>query len=101
MFREEKILGNDFEVNMDVVIDAPEKISKLHQSVDYVALHAIIKEVMDVPTPLLETVVQELAERVGLFDNKIKLVTVSVKKLNPPIINFQGTVGISYSKAFS
>lgn len=101
MFKEEKILGNDFEVNMDVIIDAPETITKLHQSVDYVALHAIIKEVMDVPTPLLETVVQELADRVGDFDKKIKKVNVSVKKLNPPISNFQGTVGISYSKAFS
>jgi dihydroneopterin aldolase len=101
MFREEKILGNDFEVNMDVIIDAPETITKLHQSVDYVALHSIIKEVMDVPTPLLETVVQQLAERVGLFDTKIKSVNVSVKKLNPPIANFQGTVGISFSKSFA
>jgi dihydroneopterin aldolase len=45
--------------------------------------------------------VQELADRVGDFDKKIKKVSVSVKKLNPPISNFQGTVGISYSKAFS
>ena len=100
MFKEEKVLGNDFEVNMDVVIDAPNPILKLHQSVDYVTLHAIIREVMDEPTPLLETVVQALADRVGHFDQKIKAVTVSVKKLNPPISNFQGTVGITCSKTF-
>ncbi len=100
MFKEEKILGNDFEINMDVTIDAPETILKLHQSVDYVSLHALIKEVMDKPTPLLETVVQALAERVGLFDEKIKSVSVNIKKLNPPIARFQGTVGISYSKVF-
>ena len=100
MFTEEKILGNNFEVNMDVTIEAPETIVKLHQSIDYVSLHALVKEVMDKPTPLLETVVQSLAERVGLFDEKIKAVTVSIKKLNPPIAGFKGTVGISYSKVF-
>ena len=100
MFKEEKILGNDFEVNMDVSFEVKEKITRLQQSVDYVSLHALIKEVMDQPTPLLETVVQELAERVRLFDEKIKAVSISIKKLNPPIVNFQGTVGISYSKIF-
>lgn len=100
MFKEEKILGNDFEVNMDVTIDAPETVTKLTQTVDYVALHNVIREVMDKPTPLLETVVQVLADRVGEFDEKIKSVSVSVTKLNPPIANFSGTVGITYSKVF-
>lgn len=100
MFKEEKILGNDFEVNVDISIEALEKITRLHQSVDYVSLHAIIKEAMDEPTQLLETVVQVLAEKIHLFDSKIKSVTIKIKKLNPPIGNFQGTVGISYSKVF-
>lgn len=100
LFKEEKVLGNDFEISMDVTFDAPGMITKLHQSIDYVSLHAIIRQVMDEPTPLLETVVQALAEKVGLFDKKIKSVTVTVKKLNPPIANFQGTVGITYSKEF-
>jgi dihydroneopterin aldolase len=100
MFKEERNLGNDFEVNLEVSFDVQGKITRLHQSVDYVSLHAIIKEVMDKPTLLLETVVQVLAERIHLFDEKIKLVTISIKKLNPPIGNFQGTVSVSYSKEF-
>jgi 7,8-dihydroneopterin aldolase/epimerase/oxygenase len=100
MFKEEKILGNDFEVNMDVSFEACEKITRLSQSLDYVSLHAIIKAVMDQPTPMLETVVQELAERVRLFDEKIKSVYISIKKLNPPIGNFQGSAGVSYSTVF-
>jgi 7,8-dihydroneopterin aldolase/epimerase/oxygenase len=100
MFKEEKILGNDFEVNMDVSFEACEKITRLSQSLDYVSLHAIIKAVMDQPTPMLETVVQELAERVRLFDEKIKSVSISIKKLNPPIGNFQGSAGVSYSTVF-
>ena len=100
MYKEEKILGNDFEVNVDVSIKAQENITKLRQSVDYVSLYSLIKEVMDQPTPLLEKLVQELAEKIRLLDEKIEGVSISIKKLNPPIGNLQGTVGVSYSTIF-
>ena len=100
MYKEEKVLGNDFEVNVDVSIKAQENITKLRQSVDYVSLYAIIKEVMDQPTPLLEKLVQELAEKIRLLDEKIEGVSISIKKINPPIGNLQGTVGVSYSTIF-
>ena len=100
MYKEEKILGNDFEVNVDVSIKAQENITKLRQSVDYVSLYSIIKQVMDQPTPLLEKLVQELAEKIRLLDEKIEGVSISIKKLNPPIGNLQGIVGVSYSTIF-
>jgi len=100
MFKEERILGNNFEMNVDISFEVPEKITKLQETVDYVKIHGIIKEVMDVPTQLLETVVQVLAGKIYLFDNKIKLVVINLKKLNPPINNFQGSVGVTYSKVF-
>ena len=100
MYKEEKILGNNFEVNVDVSIKAQQNITKLKQSVDYVSLYTVIKEVMDKPTPLLEMLVQELAEKIRLSDEKIDSVNISIKKLNPPIGNLQGTVGVSYSKIF-
>ncbi len=100
IFEEEKILGNDFEVNVDVSIDGQERISTLGQSVDYVQLYSIIKSVMEEPTPLLETVVYDLAERVRLFDEKIKSVHINIKKLHPPIGSFQGAVSISFNQTF-
>jgi dihydroneopterin aldolase len=100
MYKEEEIIGNDFEVNVDVSIIPPGNITKLRQSVDYVSLYAVIKEVMDEPTALLETVAQRLAERINRFDEKIAAVNISIKKLNPRIINFEGTVSVSYSKTF-
>ena len=100
MFKEERVLGNDFELNIDISFEESGKITTIQQSVDYVSIYAIIKAVMDIPTALLETVVQELAEKFHLFDDKIKIVSISIKKLNPPIPNFQGTVGLSYSKVF-
>ena len=55
---------------------------------------------MDKPSPLIETVVQHMANEIKLFDTKITTVTISIKKLNPAIANFKGTVGISYTKDF-
>ena len=100
IYKEEKIVGNNFEVNVEVTFDAKQEITNINQTVDYVALHSIIKKVMDNPTPLLETVVQDIATQIKLFDTRITSVKVSVKKLNPAIANFQGTVGISYTQVF-
>lgn len=100
MFKEERVLGNNFELNVAISFEEPDKITKLQESIDYVSIYNITKTVMDVPTQLLETVVQDLAEKYYSFDKKIKKVSISIQKLNPPIPNFQGTVGISYSKEF-
>ena len=100
IYKEEKIVGNDFEVNVEVTFDANYEIININQTIDYVALHGIIKKIMDTPTPLIETVVQEMATQIKLFDTRITSVKVSVKKLNPAISNFEGTVGISYTQVF-
>ncbi len=100
MFKEENVLGNNFEVNADISFEPDGTIKHLSQSVDYVTIYTVIKQIMDKPTALLETVVQNLADGIYASDNKVKAVTVSIKKLNPPISNFEGTVGVSYSKVF-
>ena len=100
LYEEEKIIGNDFEVNVDVSFDEPKKITAINETIDYVSIHGIIKKIMDNPTPLLETVVQEMVEQIKLFNVRVVSVTVNIKKLNPAIAKFYGTVGISYTKVF-
>jgi dihydroneopterin aldolase len=97
---EERILGNTYELNIDATLDIKEHITQLHQTADYVAIYEIIKKRMALPSALLETVAQDLADLIHLYDNRIKSVSVSIKKLNPPIVNFQGSVGVSYKKEF-
>ncbi len=98
LYQEEKLIGNDFEVNVEVTFTAKNKVSDLADTIDYVSLHDIIRKVMEIPTPLIETVVQEIAGQIKLFDDKITIVLVSIKKIGPVIANFKGTVGISYTK---
>lgn len=97
---EERVLGNAYEVNIDVTIDLQEHITQLHQTTDYVAIYEIVKKRMQSPSALLETVAQDLANLIYIYDNRVKSVAASIKKINPPIVNFQGSVGVSYKKDF-
>lgn len=96
VYEEEQLLGNEFEVNADIELDTNEQLTKLRQTVNYVTVYEVIKKRMQQSTPLLETVAQELAQLIHKIDDRIKSVSITIKKLSPPIENFQGEVGVSY-----
>ena len=100
LYEAEKISGNDFEVNVELGLPASGKIKHLEQTIDYVAVYSIIKERMQTATPLLETVAQDLAEIIHHADRRIKHISISIKKLSPPIKNCTGTVGVTFKKIF-
>ncbi|MEP7237435.1 MAG: dihydroneopterin aldolase [Ferruginibacter sp.] len=97
---EERILGNDYEVNVQLSFYAAEQITKLDQTINYASVYEIIKQQMAIPTMLLETVAQNLAQKIYEHDNRIKNISVSIEKKNPPIPNITGTVSITYKKDF-
>jgi dihydroneopterin aldolase len=53
LFDEEKIIGNEFVVNVEIVLLNEQIISDLNQSIDYSKVYEIIKDIMKTPTPLL------------------------------------------------
>ena len=91
-------MGNDYEVNLAITIDAKDKITSLEQTVDYAAVFEMVKTRMSVPSPLLETVAQDLAQQLSEHFKNITTVNISITKKNPPIENFVGAVGIRYSR---
>lgn len=97
---EEEILGNNYEVNVELSFDSTEIITELQQTINYVTVYEIIKQRMAVPTALLETLAQDLAEQIHDADKRIRSITVSVKKKNPPVPGMEGTVGVSYKMDF-
>ncbi|MEO5892357.1 MAG: dihydroneopterin aldolase [Ferruginibacter sp.] len=99
-YEEEQVLGNDFEVNADVVVDTPDMVTTLRQTVNYVTIYAAIKQRMELATPLLETVAQEMTHAIHKIDDRIRSVSITIKKSSPPIENFQGLVGVSYKREF-
>jgi dihydroneopterin aldolase len=97
---EEKILGNEFEVNVSLSFIAGEQITTLEQTINYATIYEIIKNRMRAATPLLETLVQDLAEAIRAFDNRIQSISVSVEKKNPPMASMEGSVSVHYKKDY-
>jgi 7,8-dihydroneopterin aldolase/epimerase/oxygenase len=94
---EEKILGNEFEVNITVRFIAAGKVLQLEDTVNYATVFAIAKQRMEVATGLLETVAQEMAAAIAAMDKRITEVSVSIDKLNTPVEGLTGRAGVTYS----
>jgi 7,8-dihydroneopterin aldolase/epimerase/oxygenase len=97
---EEQVLGGEYEMDAAVTFNEEQRIAALTNTVDYTKIYAIIKQRMQIPTALLETVVQELAQNIYAADNRITAISINLKKINPPILAFTGNVGVSYKKDF-
>ena len=61
ILEEERILGNEYEVDASVDFHEKEEvISHINDTVNYAIIYDIIRKRMIIPTPLLETVVMEI-----------------------------------------
>ena len=100
VYEEEQILGNQFQIDADVVVEDSDQIKMLSQTVNYVSIYKLIKERMQQPTPLLETVAQELTHSIRNLSNHVRSVSITIKKIAPPIENFIGIVGVTYKLDF-
>lgn len=98
---DETIVGTEFEMNVSVTFPETGKIISLDQTINYVVIYTIIKEHMKNPSRLMETVAMQVAEDIYKIDNRITTINISISKLNPPINNFTGSVGVNYTKEFS
>jgi dihydroneopterin aldolase len=96
LYEEEKINGNDFIVDVTVQYRPPKTIHHLNETINYVQVYEIVKDRMNVATELLETVAMDIAATVLNTFSLAEEVKVSIKKLNPPITHFNGTVGVSF-----
>lgn len=100
LYAEEKKLGNSYIV--DVVIDfTPKKsiIDNLDQTIDYVHVYALIKKWMEIPTPLLETLVGLMADDILKEQLLAEKVMVKITKQHLPIAEFEGTASVSIEKS--
>ena len=90
-------MGNDFEVNISIKHrPVTGKIVSLEQTINYAVVYQQVKERMAKPTPLLETLAQEICEMILQHFSHAEEVSFSIKKLHPPIMHFQGSVGITF-----
>ncbi|MBL0056818.1 MAG: dihydroneopterin aldolase [Chitinophagaceae bacterium] len=100
LYEEERILGNEYEVNLSVELIEEPETETLDQTVDYVSLFTLVEKRMALPTPLLETVAQDLAEMIRLAFTHVRSISISIDKKNPPMAKFRGSVGVTYTRTF-
>jgi dihydroneopterin aldolase len=98
---EEKISGNEFEVNAEIeFLEEASPINHLSQTINYADVFEMINKRMAIATPLLETVIMEIGNSIYKKYNFVRSINISLKKINPPIPNINGSVGVSWHKEF-
>jgi dihydroneopterin aldolase len=55
---------------------------------------------MAMPTPLIEEIAESIIRKIRHEYSFVKEVSISIFKLQPPIENFQGKVGVTLQKKF-
>jgi dihydroneopterin aldolase len=100
LHEEETVTGNGFEVDLAINFHPIEPITTVSETVNYVDAYALVKKRMEQPVRLLESLAEHIASDIKNMDDRIRSIHLTIKKLNPPISRFSGTVGVSLYKEF-
>ena len=98
VYPSEKVNPAPFLVDVTIGLLLSGKTQRLSDTVDYAGLYQLIKDRMDMPTPLLESLVNDLAQLLLDSDKRICSVDIKVTKCNPPIPGYRGSVSVSTIK---
>lgn len=87
VYPHERSSGNKFEVDVTVetTFSASAFEDDLGGTINYEVLYALVKEEMEKPSKLLETVVHAIAQRILKSFDGARAVQVRISKFNPPI----------------
>lgn len=97
LYEEERILGNEFIVDINIYYLPYQKIiHSINETVDYSAVYGLLAERMKHPSDLLETIATGFCYQVMEKFSAVQTIEFSIKKLCPPIPKFEGNVGVSF-----
>lgn len=87
VYPHERESGNWFEVDLSVETDFVEGAIQddLGRTVNYETLFQFVKEEMERPSKLLETVGEQIVDRVLQAIPEVSQVEIKISKINPPI----------------
>jgi len=85
--KEETKIGSEYRIDLAVKADlsSSSKTDNLNDTVDYLLLNKIVKEEMNIPSKLLETVAKRILDRVFIESGLVTKVIFFVLKINPAI----------------
>lgn len=102
MYEGESKIGSLYELDLKVSYDEPAHavFEEISDTVNYADLYTIVKNQMAIPTALLEAVAEKIVIHIKEKYPMVKSIEVSIYKLQPPIVNFEGRVGITLNRTF-
>lgn len=97
VLEEERITGNEFKVDLTVIISVEEKHKNdsVEDTISYANLYEIIKEEMNRPRKLLETLLLSIVERIKKEYPEIIKGKLRIEKVHPPIQGMLGTASVA------
>ncbi len=95
----EKKIGNTFKLDLRIQLTPTTKtIDQLEQTIDYVQVYALIQKIMAVPTPLLETIVTNIADQILAAHPMAESVYVKITKQQLSVPYFEGTTAVDIER---
>ncbi len=96
---QERVLGNQYRINVRLHIDASsfdENADTLSSTISYADVFEILKDEMDRPAALLESVAVRFSKKVLRRWPHIKRGSIELVKTVPPISDMVGEAGVKY-----
>ncbi|MBS1915989.1 MAG: dihydroneopterin aldolase [Bacteroidetes bacterium] len=101
IYEHETKQGNTFEIDLDVTYDeASSDFSKIDEVINYENLFVIVQQRMAIATPLLEKVCDDIIQFIKEKYSSVKEISITLYKLQAPIKDFKGKVGVTLSRKF-
>lgn len=100
VYEQEKLTGNIFVVDLVIHFNAEGPVKDLSGTINYADAFAVVKNHMDQPVPLLETLAESILGDIGALDHRIHMASVRITKCDPPISRFTGQVSVRAEKIF-
>ncbi len=100
-FTEEQIVGNKFMVDLILETDCDKaKISdNINDALNYQVAYEIVKEEMGKKSHLLENIAHRILEKLFVELTGIKVATIKVAKINPPLGGKIKNVNVTLKKS--
>ena len=99
LYKEEQKVGNNFIVNLSIeFIPTAQKITSISETIDYVQVYHLVNTRMKIPTPLLETIVGDIADSIFEKFSIAQKVNIQITKEKVSIHTLNGNMSVAISK---
>ncbi len=101
VYEDEHKTGSSYEVNLEVQFDDNgSEFESLEDTINYEELLSIVKQRMMVRNSLLEKVADGIIRKIKHQCPRAREIRLSIYKLQAPVENFQGKLGVTMYKRF-